>query len=382
MEFIMSLNHYFTSLGKNIEFHDDMEKKSHLALLWISFATFVGLIPLTIFNIFHDNISQAFICTIFLAVFASFIFFIKRQMKAKDIFTFANLAFLLFIVFSVSSTYTASEKMLFSFIYPVFAVLLFGARKGFYWSIFLYIICIVDMVVFGIYADLSSFIFKYTFAYFITAISSSLLGYFLNYYHEKTSNLNFSIQQKQSLLDAQISKNQELQAEIYSTIKPSTDSLTNLLNTSHFMLQGEKEIQRAKRYNYPVCLAILGVDKFKKINELCGLPKGDEVLRVISRHCTYVLRESDLLSRLGAGEFAFLLLHANSKDVHAKLEKLRKDVEKLNLSMLKDKVNLTVSIGVCEINKDVLNIEDIYQNANEALNNARKSENCVKIFKR
>lgn len=59
--------------------------------------------------------------------------------------------------------------------------------------------------------------------------------------------------------------------------------MTGLPNRRAFELRVNIEIERAKRKKHPVCLAIIDLDDFKKINDAYGHPKGDEVLMTVSR---------------------------------------------------------------------------------------------------
>ncbi len=90
----------------------------------------------------------------------------------------------------------------------------------------------------------------------------------------------------------------------------NTDDLTGLTNRRHFLELTGREFELSRRHDYPVCLIMFDVDRFKEVNDKYGHRAGDLVLRELATHCRSVLRSSDVVGRLGGEEFAVLLTHA------------------------------------------------------------------------
>ena len=86
-----------------------------------------------------------------------------------------------------------------------------------------------------------------------------------------------------------------------------TDPLTGLANRRLWDERLGIELARAARYDRPLCVAAIDLDRFKPYNDTYGHQAGDALLRGATAAWSGVLRGSDLLSRLGGDEFALLL---------------------------------------------------------------------------
>ncbi|WCB96654.1 hypothetical protein DSM104299_05419 [Baekduia alba] len=86
-----------------------------------------------------------------------------------------------------------------------------------------------------------------------------------------------------------------------------TDPLTGLANRRLWDERLAIELARAARYDRPLCVAAIDLDRFKPYNDTYGHQAGDQLLRDATVAWRGVLRGSDLLSRLGGDEFALLL---------------------------------------------------------------------------
>lgn len=84
------------------------------------------------------------------------------------------------------------------------------------------------------------------------------------------------------------------------------DFLTGLPNRAAFREAFQRNASLASRRREPVSVAILDLDRFKRINDTFGHAQGDEVLRASAGILTGALRKSDLLARWGGEEFAAL----------------------------------------------------------------------------
>ena len=86
-----------------------------------------------------------------------------------------------------------------------------------------------------------------------------------------------------------------------------TDPLTGLLNRRYLQERMNEEVNRSKRYEYPMSFLMIDIDDFKSYNDLNGHQAGDQALQ-ITAHCLKVaLRAADVACRYGGEEFCILL---------------------------------------------------------------------------
>jgi diguanylate cyclase (GGDEF)-like protein len=106
----------------------------------------------------------------------------------------------------------------------------------------------------------------------------------------------------------------------------TTDALTGLWNRRHLLERLEAEAARSRRSGRPLCLAVLDVDHFKRVNDQHGHPAGDEVLRVLAAAIKDAVRTSDVVGRMGGEEFAVLMPETDRAQARIVCERLRKTV--------------------------------------------------------
>jgi len=150
------------------------------------------------------------------------------------------------------------------------------------------------------------------------------------------------------------------------------DPLTNVSNRRAYEDRFNIEYARWKRYREPLTLAIMDIDHFKSVNDTYGHPIGDKVLKVVAERIQNQVRESDFFGRIGGEEFAFILVNSDIESAMMKVEALRKSIESCNFTVKKEKLQVTISIGVATFNEEDT-IESIYQRADEALIKAKQT---------
>jgi len=149
-----------------------------------------------------------------------------------------------------------------------------------------------------------------------------------------------------------------------------TDQLTTCHNRHSLSDYAPKYIKDALRYNYPLSILILDLDRFKNINDAFGHTTGDIVLADVGKLLMSSCRQGDIVSRIGGEEFLVLLPHCNIYDAMHKGENIRSMIELAKPSGLK----VTASIGVASLIKQHgEDFDKLYKAADSAVYNSKKN---------
>jgi diguanylate cyclase (GGDEF)-like protein len=150
----------------------------------------------------------------------------------------------------------------------------------------------------------------------------------------------------------------------------STDPLTGSANRRSFVEKSEIEIARAQRYDRPLSLLMLDVDRFKAINDTYGHAAGDAVLRAIGDTLRANLRTTDILGRIGGEEFAILLVETTLPSAALLAEKLRLQLAALVIRHGAHELRFTASFGVAPLGAG---LDDALRVADELLYEAKRA---------
>ncbi|MDC7125000.1 MAG: diguanylate cyclase [Spirochaetales bacterium] len=162
-----------------------------------------------------------------------------------------------------------------------------------------------------------------------------------------------------------------------------TDPLTGVNNRRNFMILAGQEIKKCRRYRKSVHFLMFDLDFFKSINDSLGHAFGDKVLKCFSDICVASLRGADIFARIGGEEFASVLVDLDTSIVLKVAERIRTTFHD---SQLEDEgtivdLQLSVSIGVAEVNIMTDDVESALKNADHALYTAKdQGRNCVVLY--
>lgn len=138
-----------------------------------------------------------------------------------------------------------------------------------------------------------------------------------------------------------------------------TDELTGLYNRRYIFKQFKKVLESEQKSIFPVCLALLDIDKFKDVNDKFGHTTGDQVLIGLAGLFKRFTRGTDYAGRYGGDEF---LIQFKNTDI-AKAKVILTRISKKFSEIMKGKIDLplTLSAGLIEIqNEDVKNSELVF----------------------
>lgn len=133
----------------------------------------------------------------------------------------------------------------------------------------------------------------------------------------------------------------------------SHDKLTGLLNRHEMEQRLDNALDSARTNDIRHGLLFIDLDQFKVVNDTCGHVAGDNLLCQIAGLLEQQLRDTDTIGRLGGDEFAVILDHASATDAAQLAERLRRSVSDLAFHWEGRSFNLSISVGLVEITRDV-----------------------------
>jgi diguanylate cyclase (GGDEF)-like protein len=124
------------------------------------------------------------------------------------------------------------------------------------------------------------------------------------------------------------------------------DSLTGVCNRRYLTELAKREIALARRHGRPLAVAMIDIDRFKRINDTYGHGIGDTVIKSVTDTCLATLRSIDHVGRFGGEEFVCLLPETDAAQATACCERLRRNIEDSSVPTPQGAIRFTVSIGV------------------------------------
>jgi len=170
-----------------------------------------------------------------------------------------------------------------------------------------------------------------------------------------------------------ITKIRRYNAHLYEMA--TRDPLTGLANRRQFDEYANREFRLARRTAKPLSMAVCDIDEFEQINKTHGRAVGDAVLRRFGELAARILRDTDIISRVGGEEFALALPVMNLHGAMIIAEKLRRGMAENQSENLPP---FTISVGVAVSEHGDKTMNDLLQRADSALQMA-KSEGRNRI---
>ena len=165
----------------------------------------------------------------------------------------------------------------------------------------------------------------------------------------------------------------DMEAQYHETIYKMTivDGLTGVNNKRYLLESLEREIPRGRRHQRPLTLVMFDIDHFKSINDSYGHLAGDYVLKELAQLVKSRLRPDDILGRYGGEEFAVILPETNASGGTHIAEELRQLVGTHPFTFERERIQVTVSMGVAQLEDD-WTLNDFIKQADERLYAAKR----------
>ncbi|MBF0212742.1 MAG: EAL domain-containing protein [Magnetococcales bacterium] len=164
------------------------------------------------------------------------------------------------------------------------------------------------------------------------------------------------------------------------------DPLTGLPTMALFQDRLRQAVSQAQRRHYAVGLIFMDLDNFNLVNDSLGRERGDLALREVANRLAKCLRTSDIVARIGADEFALLLVDID--DVTAAVRNVSVVARKL-YELLDEpirlpggnEIRLSAAMGITLSPQDGIDPQQLLKNSATALSHAkRKGRNNYQFF--
>ncbi len=170
---------------------------------------------------------------------------------------------------------------------------------------------------------------------------------------------------------------QSLEIRNYLT-EARTDELTGLPNRRAIEHLAESEMVTQSENQLPLAIAITDIDHFKSINDRYGHASGDQTLCFVATQLRDLLPPDADVARFGGEEF-LILMRNPLPDAFREMERIRETISAIEMNHAPQKIQVTISSGLCEIDYDQT-LSEAIERADEALYQAKRGgRNCTYV---
>jgi two-component system cell cycle response regulator len=157
-----------------------------------------------------------------------------------------------------------------------------------------------------------------------------------------------------------------------------TDALTGTYNRRYLMEQLPRELERCRRYAYPLSVLMCDVDHFKEINDARGHAAGDEVLQQFAARAQKSIRtNSDWVARYGGEEFLIVLPETAHEGAVQVAEKIRTLISSTPFTTRAGDAAVTASFGVASTGPSgpdiMLKVDALIRTADECMYRSKQA---------
>ncbi|MEX0733353.1 MAG: EAL domain-containing protein [Steroidobacteraceae bacterium] len=160
------------------------------------------------------------------------------------------------------------------------------------------------------------------------------------------------------------------------------DALTGLINRREFETRLNSAIESARAdKNFRHAMIYVDLDQFKVVNDTCGHPAGDQLLRQVTGLLQTRVRAHDVLARLGGDEFGVLLEHCKPEQALRIADTLRQAIHDLRFQWGSSTMQIGASIGIVEIDQRTESVATLLSAADIACYSAKDGgRNRVQVY--
>lgn len=149
------------------------------------------------------------------------------------------------------------------------------------------------------------------------------------------------------------------------------DALTGLYNRRYFNEVFDNYLKRSIRYNISGALLFLDLDNFKYVNDTMGHQEGDRLIKEVARALTRIVRNADIIARIGGDEFAIVIQDIDKQGVMDFCKDLNRRLNSVISPIAGKKGNTSTSIGIAMFPLHGETVQELLANADIAMYQAK-----------
>jgi diguanylate cyclase (GGDEF)-like protein/PAS domain S-box-containing protein len=151
------------------------------------------------------------------------------------------------------------------------------------------------------------------------------------------------------------------------------DPLTNLFNRRYLEETLDRELARAAREKYSICIILIDIDHFKQVNDNYGHEAGDVMLKAIAEVLARLSRRGDFACRYGGEEFVVVMPNISTETAYERAETLRESLNSLSVPYGRYSLTATFSMGLASYPSNGETRESILRAADKAMYAAKEA---------
>ena len=187
---------------------------------------------------------------------------------------------------------------------------------------------------------------------------------------ENTEDNEVQADKSQESAEEKISKLEKELSEVSELVHQ--DQLTGALNRRGLDAAFDRESRRVERSHESLCVALLDIDNFKRLNDTMGHQVGDKALLHLCHVIKEALRPSDSVARYGGEEFVLILPDITLAEAALTVERLQRELTKQFFMHENDRILVTFSAGVAQLGTDESQ-EELIGRADKAMYQAKQT---------
>ncbi|NNF11835.1 MAG: GGDEF domain-containing protein [Gemmatimonadetes bacterium] len=153
----------------------------------------------------------------------------------------------------------------------------------------------------------------------------------------------------------------------------SYDQLTGLLTKESLYVAFEQELERCLKYELPLSVLMMDLDRFKSVNDTHGHLMGSHVLAEVGEIIRRCIRSADVSARYGGEEFVTYLAETDQPGARLAAERIRTSIEEHTFVLDDVSIGVHISIGVSTAPQHGASIMELVGAADAALYRAKET---------